>query len=534
MQIVTCVREGREKKEYFYKPPINNITLAFLDSQMEENYRDHYLDETHTQNTLSAPKYHAFMEFLLSFLVFAIISIFCFIVFGSQLPWILVFIVSLVLEVINLVRSIATIKWHNSEDQGFCWKVSHVTAGWYLRNILGAITVSLPIIAVYSNFSCDLMTYSAWTDRFFCFCIMVSLLHYTNFTTLSSWVKTVLAGIAGIVLIIFLTLKVCASKDALAGTAASVSSVVLLNSTTEMMVTSTTDTTTASNLSKEVYVFSAIHNLQFEIIVDMLLLLLLIGFLNRESEISYRLNFQGDAQAWNVKQQMQENKDQADWLLHNIIPEHVSDKVRKTSKYSKNHKDVGVIFAAIVNFNEIYDESYEGGREFLRVLNELVSDYEELLDDPRFKDVEKIKTISSTFMAASGLNEQSRAQNKHPYSHLYSLMEFSIEMQNAVKRFNESIFNFAFILNIGYNYGEVTAGVIGTTKLLYDIWGDTVNIASRMYSTGVKERIQVPEATAKLLEDKFEFEYRGEISVKGKGEMLTYLLVKKIEGATWN
>jgi adenylate cyclase 9 len=265
----------------------------------------------------------------------------------------------------------------------------------------------------------------------------------------------------------------------------------------------------------------------------MLLLVVLIGFLNRESEISYRLNYHGDAQAWQYKQIMQENKDQADWLLHNIIPPHVSEVVRKTSKYSKNHKDVGVIFAAIVNFNEIYDESFEGGREFLRVLNELVSDYEELLDDKRFKDVEKIKTISSTFMAASGLNETSRAQNKHPYAHLYALMEFCTELHKSIRRFNDSIFNFDFILNIGYNYGEVTAGVIGTTKLLYDIWGDTVNISSRMYSTGVSERTQVPEATSKLLGDKMEFEYRGEISVKGKGMMQTYLFTKIKDGAHW-
>lgn len=176
---------------------------------------------------------------------------------------------------------------------------------------------------------------------------------------------------------------------------------------------------------------------------------------------------------------------------------------------------------------------FRSGREYLRVLNELVSDYEDLLNQHRFKDVEKIKTITSTFMAASGLNTQSRMANKHPSAHLFALMEFSIEMQEVVKRFNESLFNFDFILNIGYNHGEVTAGVIGTTKLLYDIWGDTVNISSRMYSTGVKDRIQVPEASLQLLEEMFEFEYRGTIQVKGKGDMKTYLLKGKKEGAYW-
>ena len=86
---------------------------------------------------------------------------------------------------------------------------------------------------------------------------------------------------------------------------------------------------------------------------------------------------------------------------------------------------------------------------------------------------------------------------------------------------------------IGYNYGEVTAGVIGTTKLLYDIWGDTVNVSSRMYSTGVHGKIQVTEDCAKKLESMFDFEFRGKIAVKGKGDLNTYVLVGKKPGAHW-
>ena len=89
-------------------------------------------------------------------------------------------------------------------------------------------------------------------------------------------------------------------------------------------------------------------------------------------------------------------------------------------------------------------------------------------------------------------------------------------------------------MNIGYNYGEVTAGVIGTTKLLYDIWGDTVNISSRMYSTGVAGMTQVPEATALLLGDKMDFVYRDEITVKGKGKMKTFLFRDLKPDAHWD
>jgi adenylate cyclase 9 len=91
-------------------------------------------------------------------------------------------------------------------------------------------------------------------------------------------------------------------------------------------------------------------------------------------------------------------------------------------------------------------------------------------------------------------------------------------------RFNEALLNFAFELRMGFNFGPVTAGVIGTTKLFYDIWGDTVNVASRMDSTGEKGQIQVPEHVALALKDKYQFELRGEIEVKGKSRMKTFFL----------
>ena len=239
-------------------------------------------------------------------------------------------------------------------------------------------------------------------------------------------------------------------------------------------------------------------------------------------------------QAVKDRKKIEDEKEQADWLLHNIVPEHVAGLLKKSDGYCKNHKDVGVIFAKISNFDDFYDESYEGGKEYLRVLNELIGDFEELFDDPKYRDVEKIKTIGSCLMAASGLNPQTRNENKDPNAHLYALMDFSVDMLKKLDDFNKDIFNFEFEMKIGYNFGEVTAGVIGTKKLLYDIWGDTVNIASRMYSTGVHGKIQVTEDMAKKLEDKFDFEYRGQTYVKGKGDMNTYLFVGKKPGATWD
>lgn len=187
----------------------------------------------------------------------------------------------------------------------------------------------------------------------------------------------------------------------------------------------------------------------------------------------------------------QAEKEQADWLLHNIVPEHVAYLLKTHEFYSHTYADVGIIFAKISNFDDFYDEAYQGGKEFLRVLNELMGDFEDLFDLPQYKDVEKIKTIGSCLMAASGLNAETRAQNRDPVAHLYALMDFACALLQKLDQFNRDMLSFKFEMEIGFNFGEVTAGVVGTTKLLYDIWGDAVNVASRMYSTGVHGKIQV-------------------------------------------
>lgn len=200
-----------------------------------------------------------------------------------------------------------------------------------------------------------------------------------------------------------------------------------------------------------------------------------------------------------------------------------------TQSYSKNHDSVGVIFASIVNFSEFYEESYEGGKECYRVLNELIGDFDELLRKPEFKSVEKIKTIGATYMAASGLNVRQMAENVEdtPHAHLKALFNFALEMMGVLDDFNKNMLGFGFKLRIGFNHGPLTAGVIGTTKLLYDIWGDTVNIASRMDSTGVECRVQVSEESHAVLSSiGLEFDYRGTVNVKGKGQMRTFLYPK--------
>lgn len=195
---------------------------------------------------------------------------------------------------------------------------------------------------------------------------------------------------------------------------------------------------------------------------------------------------------------------------------------------------MGVIFASIVNFSEFYEETYEGGKECYRVLNELIGDFDELLRKPEFRSVEKIKTIGSTYMAASGLNVEQIAEgdDDSPHAHLRALFNFALEMMGVLDDFNKNMLGFGFKLRIGFNHGPLTAGVIGTTKLFYDIWGDTVNIASRMDSTGVECRVQVSEGSHAVLSAMgLEFDYRGTVNVKGKGQMRTYLYPNNGESA---
>lgn len=289
---------------------------------------------------------------------------------------------------------------------------------------------------------------------------------------------------------------------------------------------------TAVGLTKDEWLRNVLRGINNEVLLasfsetalDVCLIIFLVLLLNREFEISYRLSYYYNTESSKDKMRVQNMKNQADWLLENIIPRHVSIELKNRAKYCKNHSNVGIIFASIVNFNKLYDETYSGGKEYLRVLNELISDFDELLNLEKFKNVDKIKTIGSTFMGASGLNPALRKENKTEYEHIYELMNFAIEMYRVVDVFNSDLLGFNLILRVGFNIGEVTAGVIGSSKLFYDIWGDAVNVASRMDSCGVDGRIQVPHSCLSVLSGKYNFEPRGPIHIKGKGDILVYLV----------
>jgi class 3 adenylate cyclase len=131
--------------------------------------------------------------------------------------------------------------------------------------------------------------------------------------------------------------------------------------------------------------------------------------------------------------------------------------------------------------------------------------------------VEKIKTIGDAYMAAGGLPVPTD-------NHAEAIAQMALDMQEAVHQFKTQQGE-SFKIRIGINTGPVVAGVIGIKKFSYDLWGDAVNVASRMESNGIPGRIQVTAATKERLQDKYLFEERGAIAVKGKGTMITYWLV---------
>ncbi|KAH7958201.1 hypothetical protein HPB51_027812 [Rhipicephalus microplus] len=220
-------------------------------------------------------------------------------------------------------------------------------------------------------------------------------------------------------------------------------------------------------------------------------------------------------------------------LLENILPAHVAAHFLNSGRvsqelYHERYSNVAVMFASIPNYIEFYDETdvNKQGLECLRLLNEIICDFDKLLLKPKFSVIEKIKTIGSTYMAAAGLQPGREENGDKPRDdhNVVSLVEFAIALTALLEQINRESFQ-RFKLRIGINHGPVIAGVVGAQKPQYDIWGNTVNVASRMDSCGVIGRIQVTEDTAKKLQEcGYECECRGSTYVKGKGTLTTFFV----------
>ncbi|MEG4066215.1 adenylate/guanylate cyclase domain-containing protein [Microcoleus sp. Pol11C2] len=199
-------------------------------------------------------------------------------------------------------------------------------------------------------------------------------------------------------------------------------------------------------------------------------------------------------------------------LLLNILPEPIVHRLKhKPGVIADKFEKATILFADLVNFTQI--STTMSATKLVYLLNEIFSIFDQLSEK---HGLEKIKTIGDAYMVAAGIPIE------RP-DHAQAIAEMALDMLAAIKELNVKL-DTKFDLRIGINSGPVVAGVIGTKKFIYDLWGNAVNTASRMESHGITGRIQVSHYTYKLLQDKYEFEDRGEIEIKGQGEMQSYLL----------
>lgn len=202
---------------------------------------------------------------------------------------------------------------------------------------------------------------------------------------------------------------------------------------------------------------------------------------------------------------------ESDKLLHNILPDQIARRLKSDEPViADNYEAVSVLFADVVDFTPMSADMPPA--QLVGLLNDVFSTFDGFVKD---LGLEKIKTVGDGYMAAAGVPAARR-------DHAHAIAELALRMRDHV-----SVHHFTghrISLRIGINSGPVVAGVVGTHKFAYDLWGDVVNMASRMESEGVPGSIQITPATYELLRHEFVCEPRGPITVKGKGEMKTYLL----------
>lgn len=211
-----------------------------------------------------------------------------------------------------------------------------------------------------------------------------------------------------------------------------------------------------------------------------------------------------------AEDELEREYDRAERLLVNILPEPIAARLKDNPQLiADEHPSVSVLFADIVNFTETSDKL--SAPELVRTLNMAFSRFDTLVEK---HGCEKIKTIGDAYMVVSGLPEPRE-------DHADAMVALALDMIDAAEEINTSG-DFPFSMRIGINSGPVVAGVIGERKFAYDLWGDTVNVASRMEANSQPGIIQITEATRSRLGGSVHVDSLGDIEVKGKGAMATF------------
>ncbi len=244
--------------------------------------------------------------------------------------------------------------------------------------------------------------------------------------------------------------------------------------------------------------------LNFATVCAMVYWLLSFAFTERERSRARLL----DAHA-----RLQEEQERSERLLLNILPAPIAERLKNSeAAIADGYADVTVMFADIVNFTRLAEDM--APREVFALLNRMFSEFDALAE--RF-GLEKIKTIGDAYMVAGGLN-----QGNAEYSG--AVAELALEIRDLVAR-EFRVDGKPLALRIGIGTGPVVAGVVGKKKFIYDLWGDTVNIASRITTEGVPGMIQVDQATYRRLRDNFEFLEPQTVYLKGKGDTTVYRMI---------
>ncbi len=212
-----------------------------------------------------------------------------------------------------------------------------------------------------------------------------------------------------------------------------------------------------------------------------------------------------------AQQEVEYERSRSDALLANILPNEIASRLKQNPGIIADaYPEASVLFADIADFTPMSESM--SPEDLVTLLNETFSEFDRLVDE---HGVEKIKTIGDCYMAASGVPEPRT-------DHAEVIARLALDMRRVVSE--RSFHGQQVRFRIGINSGPLVAGVIGTRKFIYDLWGDTVNTASRMESHGIAGTIQLTEATRRLLPSRFVVSERGMVQIKGKGELATYFL----------
>jgi class 3 adenylate cyclase len=211
--------------------------------------------------------------------------------------------------------------------------------------------------------------------------------------------------------------------------------------------------------------------------------------------------------------ELEEEKNKTDELLHHILPKEIIKELKQNGIVSPRHYEmISILFTDFQGFRKISNSLPPS--ELVAELNEIFYSFDLIIEK---YDLEKLKTLGDTYMIGGGLPKEST-------DHAVKVICAGLDMIDFLDKRNKNS-DIKWLMRVGVNSGQVVAGVVGTNKFNYDVWGDTVNIASRMESNSEPGKINISGNTYQLIKDYFDCEFRGKLSAKGKGEIDMYFVL---------